>query len=219
MLTVNYTHNNLRRTIEDMGVLVNGSEEYKYVNPGEGIAETMNPSGLTPVVQHAEAEAAVRRARGFAREALLEQLVRQRELRLQPPLWQLRGPRQLGRDLRRRRRTARRRRRSSRRAASRGRAAARNRAWDLDELVWDSHGNLDVLGRLATDRPHVVKLYGSYMLPFGTQVGAFFYGGSGTPGQPHRVQRQQHPAVRGRPRQPGPDADALADRPAACRTR
>ncbi len=56
-----------------------------------------------------------------------------------------------------------------------------NRAWDLDELVWDSHGNLDVLGRLATDRPHVVKLYGSYMLPTCTQVGAFFYGGSGTP--------------------------------------
>ena len=56
-----------------------------------------------------------------------------------------------------------------------------NRAWDLDELLWDSHGNLDVLGRLATDRPHVVKLYGAYEFPFGTQVGAFFYGGSGTP--------------------------------------
>ena len=56
-----------------------------------------------------------------------------------------------------------------------------NRAWDLDELLWDSHGNLDVLGRLATDRPHVVKLYGAYDFPFGTQVGAFFYGGSGTP--------------------------------------
>ena len=56
-----------------------------------------------------------------------------------------------------------------------------NRAWDLDELLWDSHGNLDVLGRLATDRPHVVKLYGAYDFPFGTQIGAFFYGGSGTP--------------------------------------
>ena len=56
-----------------------------------------------------------------------------------------------------------------------------NRAWDLDELLWDSHGNLGVLGRLATDRPHVVKLYGAYDFPFGTQVGAFFYGGSGTP--------------------------------------
>src|SRR6185503_11877303 len=56
-----------------------------------------------------------------------------------------------------------------------------NRAWDLDELLWDSHGNLDVVGRLATDRPHVLKLYGAYVLPFGTQVGAFFYGASGTP--------------------------------------
>jgi len=56
-----------------------------------------------------------------------------------------------------------------------------NRAWDLDEVMWDSHGNLDVLGRLATDRPHAVKLYGAYDLPFGTQIGAFFYGASGTP--------------------------------------
>jgi hypothetical protein len=56
-----------------------------------------------------------------------------------------------------------------------------NRAWDLDELLWDSRGHLDVLGRLATDRPHVVKLYGAYAFPFGTQIGAFFYGASGTP--------------------------------------
>ena len=47
--------------------------------------------------------------------------------------------------------------------------------------MWDSHGNLNVLGRLATDRPHAVKLYRSYLLPTGTQVGAFFYGASGTP--------------------------------------
>ena len=56
-----------------------------------------------------------------------------------------------------------------------------NRAWDIDELLFDSKGNLDVLGRLATDRPHAVKLYGSYDFPFGTQIGAFFYGASGTP--------------------------------------
>ena len=36
-------------------------------------------------------------------------------------------------------------------------------------------------GRLATDRPHVVKVYGAYTFPFGTQIGAFFYAGSGTP--------------------------------------
>ena len=56
-----------------------------------------------------------------------------------------------------------------------------NRVWDSDELLWDSRGNVDILGRLATDRPHAVKLYGSYDFKTGTQVGAFFYGASGTP--------------------------------------
>jgi hypothetical protein len=56
-----------------------------------------------------------------------------------------------------------------------------NRAWDLDEMMWDAHGNIDPKGRLATDRPHVVKLYGSYLAPFGTQFGANFFAGSGTP--------------------------------------
>jgi hypothetical protein len=58
---------------------------------------------------------------------------------------------------------------------------AAGRAWDLDELEWDSKGNLDVRGRLATDRPVVAKFYGSYRLPFGTQIGGFVYAGSGTP--------------------------------------
>jgi hypothetical protein len=56
-----------------------------------------------------------------------------------------------------------------------------NRAWDLDELLFDSHGNLDVRGRLSTDRPHVFKVYGAYQFDFGTQIGAFTYAGSGTP--------------------------------------
>src|SRR5262249_31011018 len=54
-------------------------------------------------------------------------------------------------------------------------------AWDVDEILWDAHGHLNVLGRLPTDRPHVVKLYGAYTFNFGTQIGANFYGGSGTP--------------------------------------
>jgi hypothetical protein len=55
-----------------------------------------------------------------------------------------------------------------------------NSAYDTDTLLFDSRGNL-VYGRLPTDRPHVVKLYGSYAFPSGTQLGMFFYGGSGTP--------------------------------------
>jgi hypothetical protein len=47
--------------------------------------------------------------------------------------------------------------------------------------MWDAEGHLDPLGRLATDRPHVLKLYGATVLPFGTEVGVNFYAGSGTP--------------------------------------
>ena len=37
LLSVNYIHNNLIRTIEDVGQLIDGSEVYVYGNPGEGI--------------------------------------------------------------------------------------------------------------------------------------------------------------------------------------
>ena len=62
-----------------------------------------------------------------------------------------------------------------------------NRAWDLDESTWDAQGNLDPQGPLATDRPHVLKLYGAYSFPFGTQIGANFYAGSGTPLRPTSI--------------------------------
>jgi hypothetical protein len=68
-----------------------------------------------------------------------------------------------------------------------------NRAWDLDELLFDSKGNLDVKGRLATDRPHVLKLYGAYEFPFGTQLGAFVYAGSGTPISTYVITTNQIP--------------------------
>jgi hypothetical protein len=55
------------------------------------------------------------------------------------------------------------------------------RAWDLDEMMFDSHGNLGVDGLLPTDRPHVFKTYGSYLLKTGTNIGVNFYAGSGTP--------------------------------------
>ena len=55
-----------------------------------------------------------------------------------------------------------------------------SRAWDLDELIFDSHGEF-VEGLLPTDRPHVGKLYGSYMLKTGTTVGLNVLASSGTP--------------------------------------
>ena len=114
-----------------------------------------------------------------------------------------------------RRRPARRRRpRSSRPAASRAPGTAAGRAWDLDELEWDSHGNLDVRGRLATDRPVVAKFYGSYRLPFGTQIGGFVYAGSGTPMSTVVNTTNTIPGAGQRPRRHGPHADAEPHRPA-----
>jgi hypothetical protein len=179
-LQVNYTHTNLVRTIEDLGVLENGNEVYKYVNPGEGIAQTMNPSGLTSVFptpkpkrQYDALEVSLQKRfsnNWFASASYVYS-------RLYGNYAGLANSDEISTPTTNR---------SSATTQQQGGSIARpgssaNRAWDLDELVWDSHGNLNVLGRLATDRPHVVKLYGAYTLPFGTQVGAFFYGASGTP--------------------------------------
>ena len=81
VFTANYVHNDLRRTIEDLGVLENGNEVYKYVNPGEGIAKTMNPSGLTPVFPTPKPKRQYDALELTLDAALLEELVRQRELR------------------------------------------------------------------------------------------------------------------------------------------
>ena len=83
---------------------------------------------------------------------------------------------------------------------------AAGRAWDLDELEWDSHGNLDVVGRLATDRPVVAKFYGAYTLPFGTQIGGFVYAGSGTPMSTVVNTTNTIPVLVERPRRHGPHA-------------
>ena len=56
-----------------------------------------------------------------------------------------------------------------------------NRYFDLDEAMWDAHGNVGLFGRLPTDRPHVFKFYGAKHFGFGTQIGGFFRVMSGTP--------------------------------------
>jgi len=55
-----------------------------------------------------------------------------------------------------------------------------NLFYDSEAYLLDSHGNY-INGRLPTDRPHVLKAYGSYSFDFGTIVSANFYVGSGTP--------------------------------------
>ena len=52
VFTVHFVHNNLPRTIEDIGALdANGDEAYVIGNPGEFLSEFEAPSGTTPLGQ------------------------------------------------------------------------------------------------------------------------------------------------------------------------
>ncbi len=182
VVTVHYIHNDLLETIEDVGFLnAEGDEGYLISNPGKRQASIQFPTGATPLGQpvprpkrqydalelgwdrrfsnnwFVSANYTLSRLYGnYAGLASSDEVT--------TPTTGVTSA------------TA------QQQAGSIARPGGNvNRAWDLDELLYDSHGNLDVLGRLATDRPHVVKLYGAYSFPFGTQLGAFLYAGSGTP--------------------------------------
>jgi outer membrane receptor protein involved in Fe transport len=180
VLGIHYIHNDLRQTIEDIGAVVDGNEVYVIGNPGYGIGATADVTGLTadfalPKPKRTYDALELTFSRRFSNRWFGS--ASYTLSRLYGNYAGLASSDEITTPT-----TG----TSSAQAQQQTGNVARqggnaNRAWDLDELLWDSHGNLDVLGRLATDRPHVVKLYGSYQFPFGTQVGGFFYGGSGTP--------------------------------------
>jgi len=179
-----YVRNKLLRTIEDLGVLVNGNEEYYYANPGEGGALQTPTSGLTKpfptpkasrTYDAAEFQLTKRYGSWFGSASYVNSrlygnyagLANSDEIRSGADGGGLYGPAQEAFG------------QVSRPGGNAG------RAWDIDELLWDSKGGLNPQGRLATDRPHAIKLYGSKTLNWGskmsTDVGAFFYAASGTP--------------------------------------
>jgi hypothetical protein len=180
VLRAGYVRNSLRTTIEDQGALKNGDEVYFYGNPGEGATSITPTSGLTkpfptprPVRTYNALELSLTRrfSRGWLGSASYVYsrlrgnypgLSNTDEVRT-PTLGVTYGnpQNQTGTVVRN--------------------GDAASRAWDLDEILWDSHGKLDVQGPLATDRPNVLKLYGSYTFKWGTEIGGNFYGGSGTP--------------------------------------
>jgi hypothetical protein len=180
-LIVHYTHNALRETIEDIGFLnAEGDEGYLIGNPGRGATAVQFPSGSTPLGQATPKPKRVYDAvdigytRRYADNWFISGSYTWSRLfgnysgigssdEITTPTNGVTSAS------------------SQQQTGTIARPGSNvSRAWDLDELYYDAYGNV-VEGRLATDRPHVVKLYGSYQAPFGTQVGAFFYGGSGTP--------------------------------------
>ena len=182
--TIHYVHNNLNRTIEDLGALVGGNEVYLLGNPGEGTTSIM-PASAAPLTgggqfpmpkakrQYDAVELGIsRRFSGswFGSANLTISrlygnyagLASSDEIRTPTTgVSSSTAQQQAGSIFRE--------------------GGNVNRGWDLDDAMFDSHGNLDVLGRLATDRPVVAKFYGAYNFARNTQVGAFVYVGSGTP--------------------------------------
>jgi hypothetical protein len=181
-----YVHQNLRRAVEDLAVKIRGNDAYIYANPGEGIARSVPfVTGRTPLPMlyprplrdYDAVELAVRK-RFFDRwfgnfsytwSRLIGNYagIASSDEILTPTTGLSFGVAQ--------------------QAGGSIAAPARNanRGWDLDEVLFDSHGHYDVKGPLATDRPHVFKFSGGYEFNFGgagtTSIGAFSYAGSGTP--------------------------------------
>ncbi len=183
VLTVHYIHNELLETIEDIGFLNDeGDEGYLIGNPGKapGGHPVLRPADAARLSRSRARSASTTRS-SSASTAVSANYFLQRELHPSRLYGNYAGiassdevstPTTGGT--------------SSATAQQQAGSIARpggnvNRAWDLDELMCDSRGNLDVRGRLATDRPHVVKLYGAYTSRSARQIGASFYGASGTP--------------------------------------
>lgn len=191
VLRAGYVRNHLVRTIEDMGALVNGNEVYIFANPGEGDAAKFSPSTATPVFDTPKPK------RDYdALELSLNKRFSSRFFvsanyvysRLYGNYAGLGNSDEISTPT-----TG----VSSGTTQQSGGSIARpgstgSRAWDLDQYLFDSHGKF-VEGRLATDRPQVFKAYGSYKLKWGTDIGAFYYAGSGTPLSIVANQRQRIP--------------------------
>jgi len=189
VLSVRYVHNKLNRTIEDLGALdEHGDEVYRYGNPGEGSNVIFPVSGNT-CWRYTNGVCGIPMPRAERiYDALEVQLLRRfsngwlaSASYVYSRLWgnysglqstdEIR-PSTLGYGFGANQVFG---------AESFRPGGNANRYFDLDEALFDANGHLGLFGRLPTDRPHVFKFYGAYNFKFGTQVGTFFRGSSGTP--------------------------------------
>lgn len=182
--TIHYVRNSLNRTIEDVVALLNGEAVYLISNPGEGNSRLM-PALTAPLTsagsfpmpkakrQYDAVELGIsRRFSGnwFASGNLTIS-------RLYGNYAGLAGSDEIRTPT-----TGVSAATAQQQAGSIAREGGNlNRGWDVDDAMFDAYGNLDILGRLATDRPVVAKFYGAFNVARKTQIGAFVYIGSGTP--------------------------------------
>lgn len=189
VFSARYSRNHLNRTIEDLGALdAEGNEIYSYGNPGESRFTVFPASGATCVVQVGETCGFPMPKATRDYNAMELQLSRRYsngwfgtvsyvysklygnyaglqstdEIRAPTIGSSFAGDQQYGGQTYR----------------PGGNA---NRYFDLDEILYDSYGNVGLEGRLPTDRPHVFKLFGGKTFKFGTELGTFFRVMSGTP--------------------------------------
>jgi hypothetical protein len=179
-----YVRSHLIRTIEDMGILVNGSEQYFYGNPGEG-QNTEIPScyvdgaptcsiPMPKAVRNYDAMelSLVRRFGGgwlFNANYTYSRLYgNYAGLQSTDEILPTTYGAQYGGN-------------QSFFGQSYRPGGNANRAFDQDQIYFDAYGNAGVFGRLPTDRPHVFKFNGAKSFRWGTEVGGFFRASSGTP--------------------------------------
>ena len=191
VVAARYTRNHLRNAIEDVGTLnETGSEVYLYGNPGQGLVAKSSPSGkIVPSFALPRPERNYNALdlsfnRRFDNHFFLSGSYTYSRLygnysgivstdEVTPP--------STGRVL-------------TVSQQSTGQATrpgtSSSRYYDLDYLQYDAHGNLGNYGRLASDHPHQLKLYGSYEVPWKnmlkhnwglTEIGGNFFVQSGTP--------------------------------------
>jgi len=159
---IRYVHKDLVRTIEDVGVIVPGLGEVYYIsNPGFGLTKTTLPTECNgpcpdqPPAQRDYDGVELRMTRRFSQNWSLNASY----------LWSRLYGNYSGLA----------------NSDENGRSSPNvNRVFDGLYNSFDQNGQ-PVLGRLATDRPHQLKLQGIYDLPWGTTVSANYYLASGTP--------------------------------------
>jgi len=211
-----YVRNTLIRTIEDLGVLVNGDEVYYYANPGLGGATITPTSGATKPFPTPKAVRNYNAMEVAAHQAL-RLLVRQRQLRL------FAAPRQLLRPRRVRRNPHRRRRR--RRVRPRPAEHRRHRPSGRQRQPRLGHRRTTVgcprrprSPRPAAHRPparvQALRLEVVQMgRPPGHRHGRLLVRRLRHSAQHARQHHQRHPGLRERPRRPRPHGVPHADRP------